>query len=54
MKIPALFFFVDLLNQITKDVNSGRICIFQAEAEEKFRRCVEAYNALTRAFRSSG
>ncbi|PWZ19088.1 hypothetical protein Zm00014a_015102 [Zea mays] len=26
----------------------------QAEAEEKFRRCVEAYNALTRAFRSSG
>ncbi|XP_066335238.1 uncharacterized protein [Miscanthus floridulus] len=26
----------------------------QAEAEEKFRRCVEAYNALTCAFKSSG
>ncbi|CAL5097381.1 unnamed protein product [Urochloa decumbens] len=26
----------------------------QAEAEEKFRRCVEAYNALSCAFKSSG
>ncbi|PUZ63620.1 hypothetical protein GQ55_3G082600 [Panicum hallii var. hallii] len=26
----------------------------QAEAEEKFRRCVEAYNVLTCAFKSSG
>jgi hypothetical protein len=30
------------------------ICILQAEAEEKFRRCVEAYNTLTGAFKSSG